>query len=113
MKKNLCEVAIMLSRYFLYGFLIQFIAFSTLFGESGKAQLNTQIHANLQNVSVKQVFDIIKKSANITFVYDAGTINENELVDISGRNLKAKEVLERLASKLDFSYKEIGNTITV
>jgi TonB-linked SusC/RagA family outer membrane protein len=113
MKKNLCEVAVMVTKYFLYGFLIQFIAFNTLLGKSGEAQLNTPIHANLRNVSVKQVFDIIKKESGFTFVYDAKNINSNRNVDIRGNDLKVQDVLNLLALKFGFSFKTIGKTITV
>lgn len=113
MKKNLCQLVIMLSRYFLYGFLIQFFAFNTLFGKSGAAQLNTPIHAHLQNISLSQVFDIIKKESGFTFVYDAKDINSSRQIDIPGNNLKVRDILDVLASKFNFSFKTIGNTITV
>lgn len=113
MKKNLCEVLVMLSRYFLIGFLIQFIAFNTLLGKNGEAQLNAPIHTALQNVSVRQVFDVIKEKTGYTFVYDAGEINCDKKVDITGNNLNVKDVLDALSSRLDLSFKRIGNTITV
>lgn len=104
---------IMISRYFLIGFLIQLVVFNTLFGKNADGQLASPVHANLQNVSVKQVFNVLKKSANVTFVYDAGEINCNQLVDIKGEDLSGAEVLDKLASQLDLSFKKIGNTITV
>lgn len=113
MKKNLWGTVIMLSRYFLIGFLIQLVAFNTLFGKNAEGQLTSPVHANLQNVSVKQVFNVLKKSANVTFVYDAGEINCNQVVDIKGENLTTEEVLNKLSSQLDFSFKKIGNTITL
>lgn len=103
----------MLSRYFLIGFLLQFVVFSTLFGKNGDAQLNTTIHANLENVSIGTVFDVLKKEANVTFVYDSKDLNSDRQVHIDGYRLKASEVLDLLASELDLSFKKIGNTITV
>lgn len=103
----------MLSKYFVIGFFVQLIVFSTLFGKSVEAQLNNPVHANLQNVSVKQVFDILKKTANVTFVYDTKKVDCNQIVNISNNQLNGKEILKQLASKLDFSYKKIGNTITI
>jgi TonB-linked SusC/RagA family outer membrane protein len=113
MKKDLCKVLVMLSRYFLIGFLIQFIAFNTLLGKNGEAQLNAPIHTNLQNVSVRQVFDVIKEKTGYTFVYDAGEINSDKKVDITGKNLSVAEVLDKLTSQLNLSFKKIGNTITL
>ncbi|MGH2645072.1 MAG: carboxypeptidase-like regulatory domain-containing protein [Chitinophagaceae bacterium] len=103
----------MLSRYFLIGFLIQLVVFNTLFGKNAEGQLTSPIHANLQNVSVKQIFNILSRSANVTFVYDASEVNCNRQVDIEGENLSAAEVLDKLVSQLDLSFKKIGNTITV
>ncbi|MGH7239666.1 MAG: carboxypeptidase-like regulatory domain-containing protein, partial [Candidatus Saccharimonadales bacterium] len=113
MKKNPFGVLVMLSRYFLIGFLIQTIAFNTLFGKSGEAQLNVPIHTVLQNVSVGQVFNVVKARTGYTFVYDAAEINCNRKVDIPGTNLNAKDVLDALSSTLDLSFKKIGNSITV
>lgn len=113
MEKSLRRAIIMLSKYFAIGFLVQLAIFSTLMGKSVEAQLNSPIRASLQNVSVKQVFDILKKSANVTFVYDARDINGSLQIDISDTGLSASEVLYRLASRLDVDYKKIGNTITL
>lgn len=112
-KKLLWRAVIMTSRYFLIGFIMQLIAFNTLFGKNASGQLTEPVHANLQNVTVKEVFNILKKSANITFVYDANEIRSNQKVNISGSQMNAEEVLNALASKLDFTYKKIGNTITL
>lgn len=103
----------MLSRYFVIGFLVQLAVFTTLFGKDVEAQLNNPVHASLQDVSLKQVFDILKKSAHVTFVYDAGDINGSQKVNIPGKGLNAGQVLDRLAAGLDLSYKMIGNTITI
>ncbi|HEX5554258.1 MAG TPA: carboxypeptidase-like regulatory domain-containing protein, partial [Chitinophagaceae bacterium] len=61
MKRNLCDVALMLSRYFLIGFLIQLIAFNTLFAKSGETPLHKATYKNINNLSVKHGFDILKK----------------------------------------------------
>jgi TonB-linked SusC/RagA family outer membrane protein len=61
MKRNLCDVALMLSRYFLIGFLIQLIAFNTLFAKSGETSLHKATYKNVNNLSVKHGVDILKK----------------------------------------------------
>lgn len=103
----------MLSRYFLAGFLIQFAAFSTLFGKTGHAQLNTPITENLENATVKQVFDILKKEADITFVYDAGAIDDHTIVHIRAASPNAGQVLSSLSAQLNVSFRKIGHTITL
>lgn len=113
MKKSLFKTIVMLSKYFAIGFLVQFIAFSTLFGKSVDAQMTATVSANLHDVSVEKVFDVLSDAANVTFVYDVNDINKAEKVSISGEHMNAGEVLAHLSKKLNFSYKKIGNTITV
>ncbi len=113
MKKNLRGAIIMLSKYFAIGFLAQLILFSTLFGKEVEAQLTNPVHANLQDVSVKQVFTALKKAANVTIVYDGDAVKLNRKVHIQGANLSAGEVLDKLTAHLGLVYKEIGNTITI
>lgn len=113
MEKKLCKAIMIISRYFLIGFLVQLVVFNTLFGKDAAGQLTSPVHANLQNISVKEIFDILKKTANVTFVYDAGEINCNLRVDIPGEKLNVGEVLNALATRLDLSYMKVGNTITL
>lgn len=113
MKKNLGRAILMLSKYFVIGFLVQLVAFNTLPGKNVEAQLTNPVHANLNNVSIEQVFNILKKSANISFIYDERTLNDKQKVNISGDHLDVGDVLDELASRFDLDYVKIGNTITI
>lgn len=112
-KKLLWRIAIMTSRYFLIGFLVQMIAYNTLFGKNAFGQLTAPVRANLQNVTVKDVFRVLKRSANLTFVYDAGDIKCDQRVSIADKRIDVEGVLNQLASKFNLIYKRIGNTITI
>lgn len=112
-KKLLWRIVIMASRYFLLGLLVQMIAYNTLLGENAFGQLTAPVHADLQNVTVRDIFSVLKKSSNVTFVYDAAEIKCDQKISINDRQLNVEEVLNQLASKLNLVYKKIGNTITV
>ncbi len=103
----------MLSKYFAIGFMVQFFVFSTLLGKSVEAQLSSTVSDNLEHVTVEKVINVLSKRAQLNFVYDSKDIDVAEEVSITGKDLKAGEVLNDLSELLGLSYKKVGSTITL
>ena len=103
----------MCSKYFLAGFLIQLVAFSTLFGKETSAQLSDTIEGNFRTASVQSIFSLIRAKTNLSFVYDSKQVDENAVLHFHRTTMTVAELLDSLSSKMGLSFKQIGNTITV
>lgn len=113
MKKTLSDAILMFTRYFLIGFLVQLVAFNTLFGRNVTAQLNETIAGDFHATSVEELFSLINKKTALTFVYDSHDIDGNAVVHIRSREITVGNMLDSLSKKLNWSFRKIGNTITV
>ncbi|MDZ7934267.1 MAG: TonB-dependent receptor, partial [Emticicia sp.] len=81
----------------------------------GKAQdlLEKNVSVNLQNVSMQDAISEIGKVADAKFFYSSKVIQSNKKVSLQVQNQKFSEVLSRLFSPMNISYKVYGNQIVL
>lgn len=113
MKLFLSSTLLMISKYFIIGFLVELVTFNVLFGKSVSAQLNVTISGNFHAIPVGTVFSIIRQRTTLNFVYDSHDITLNTIVHVNSNNITVGNMLDSLSTQLDWSFKKIGNTITV
>ncbi|NLR79713.1 SusC/RagA family TonB-linked outer membrane protein [Chitinophaga eiseniae] len=113
MKKKLPKVLLVCARCLIIYFLAELVAFNTSSGKNVNAQTNSIITADLRNISVRKLFSIINQKTAITFVFDARSINLDTVVRINSHHLAVDNILDSLSEKLNWSFKQLGNTITV
>ncbi len=85
------------------------------FANDGKAQdlLEKNVSVNLQNVSMQDALSEIGKVADAKFFYSSKIIQTDRKVSLQAQNLKFSEVLSRLFSPMNISYKVYGNQIVL
>lgn len=113
MKKKLSDAIIMSTKYFFIGLLVQFIAFNTLLAKEVNAQLSDTVAGNFNTTSLKTLFSLIKEKTDLSFIYDAGNVNDETIIHIKSKAATVANLLDSLGLKLDLSFKKVGNTITV
>lgn len=86
-----------------------------IFAHDGKAQdlLEKNVSINLQNVSMQDALSEIGKVADAKFFYSSKIIQAERKVSLQAQNLKFSEVLTRIFSPLNISYKVYGNQIVL
>ena len=86
-----------------------------IFANEGKAQdlLEKNVSVNLQNVSMQDALSEIGKVADAKFFYSSKIIQSERKVSLQAQNLKFSEVLSRLFSPMNISYKVYGNQIVL
>ena len=94
---------------FSLAFVLQILA------NDGKAQdlLEKNVSVNLQNVSMQDALSEIGKVADAKFFYSSKIIQSERKVSLQAQNLKFSEVLSRLFSPMNISYKVYGNQIVL
>jgi TonB-linked SusC/RagA family outer membrane protein len=65
-----------------------------------------------RDVSVKKVFDVIRKQTEFTFFYNVGVLKNAHKVSVNARNATLKEVMEQCSKGQPFDY-DIENKIIV
>ena len=86
-----------------------------IFANEGKAQdlLEKNVSVNLQNVSMQEALSEIGKVADAKFFYSSKIIQSERKISLQAQNLKFSEVLSRLFSPMNISYKVYGNQIVL
>jgi iron complex outermembrane recepter protein len=86
-----------------------------IFANEGKAQdlLEKNVSVNLQNVSMQDALFEIGKVADAKFFYSSKIIQSERKISLQAQNLKFSEVLSRLFSPMNISYKVYGNQIVL
>ena len=74
MKNKLLHQLWMLTKNFIYGFLIQCMAFSTLMASEGNAQLKSIdevfVGVGFEQSTLHRVFQVLEKETGFNFVYN-------------------------------------------
>jgi len=71
------------------------------------------LNVNLKDVSLKQVFAVLKKQSNYDFVYDSETLKNSKNVTVAAKNASIKEILDKCFVNQPFTYLIYGQSIIV
>ncbi len=80
---------------------------------SGQGLLDIEITVNAEQVELRQLLDKVEKIATVKFVYSPRRIQFRQVVSVRAEQEKLENVLNKLLSPLDLSYKLIEGRILI
>ncbi|NER82878.1 MAG: SusC/RagA family protein, partial [Leptolyngbya sp. SIO1D8] len=118
MKTKLQKVIFMLSKYFIYGLIIQSFFLNFLLASDGNAQRYKSmkevfIVLEFERSSIPDLLEAIENSSQFKFSYDIKDIDDKIIVSVpKGRNSVAA-ILDRVVNTTALGFKQINNDINV
>ena len=117
MKKKLLRQILAMSKFTVYGLVLQCFLFSFLKAEDGVAQRKSideiYISINLENTRVKEAFTEIERLTDFSFAYDNKKINAQKRIDLSIQNGSLANVLENIGKDANLNFRRVNNQIFV
>ncbi|MDN5210458.1 TonB-dependent receptor [Fulvivirgaceae bacterium BMA12] len=107
-----------MSKYAIYGLIIQTILSSVLIASDGEAQSQLPmdkiyLSLDLHNQTLRSAFRQITKQSDLKFAYEEGKVGLNKKVDQETSGKSLREVLQGISTSNRLSFKRIGNQIFV
>lgn len=107
----------MLSRYFLYGFIIQTLVFNFVFANSVKGQYKSieevQVSFTEKELKLASFFKEVEKQSAFVFVYDLKDIDKNAKILLGNKNGSVEDYLLTLSRQLGLKFRQVNNSIEV
>src|SRR5690606_34911499 len=108
MKKSLHALS-MVGKYYLYGFLFQLFFLTVMYASPTKGQASLDIREvylslNLQEATLSESFNFIKKQTDFTFIYDRGLVAKSDPVNLQVKHQSLENVLLSLAASHQLSF---------
>src|SRR5690606_16203866 len=117
MKNKLLHQLWMFAKNFIYGFLIQCMALTTLMANDGNAQLKgideVFIGVGFDQSTLLHVFQVLEKETGFNFVYSNKEFNQETLVNIPGKYQSLSELLTVIARQTGLQFKQVNNNINI
>ena len=117
MKNKLLSVIYMLSRYFLYGFVIQLMVFNLVFATEVNGQYKSidevSISFQKENYSLGQFFSQVEKQTSFRFSFDKKDIETSRSITLTQTTGTVEEFLQEVARQTLLSFRQINNNIDV
>ncbi|MDN5213250.1 TonB-dependent receptor [Fulvivirgaceae bacterium BMA12] len=117
MKCKILPQIIAMSRYSLYGIILQCFLVGLVLAETGNAQNKSlrEIYVNikLENVSIGDAFAVISEKTNFKFAYDPGEINFDEQINVHAENQSMDYLLRSISRSTGLWFKRINENIFV
>src|SRR5690554_3097877 len=117
MKNKLLHQLWMFSKNFIYGFLIQCMAFTTLMANDGNAQLKSIdevfIAISFDQSTLLHVFQVLEKETGFNFVYSNKEFNQDMRVNIPGKHQSISDLLTVIARQTGLQFKQVNNNINI
>lgn len=117
MKNKLLSVIYMLSRYFLYGFLVHLMVFNLVFATEVNGQYKAIDEVNIsfqkENYSLGQFFSQVERQTAFKFSFDKKDIETSKSVVLSQTTGTVEEFLQEVARQTLLSFRQINNNIDV
>lgn len=115
--KNYLHYLYMITKFSLYGFIIQCFLFTALLASEGSAQVKSvqkvKLSINLNRVTVKEAFRQIEELTDFNFVYNEKELNTNEKISVKTNNSSLAEILEEISKQAKISFKQVNYNISV
>jgi TonB-linked SusC/RagA family outer membrane protein len=117
MKNNLQKIIYMLSKFFLYGFIVQLLVFNFCFATSANGQYKSidEVSINLQKTtySLGQFFKQIEGQTSFKFSFDKRDVDASIPIVLSLKEGTVEEFLKQAAVQSSLSFRQINNNIDV
>lgn len=117
MKKNYLLSLIMLTKFTLYGVVIQCILFTTLIAKEGAAQVlslkEVRIDLQLTDAKLDKALEAIESKTDLSFVYSRETLNLDHKVSIHVKRETIFNILLEISKQAKVGFKQVNNNISV
>ncbi|MDN3670701.1 TonB-dependent receptor [Echinicola jeungdonensis] len=117
MKLKLQRTIYMLSRYFIYGFLVQLMFISLVSAGGVHAQFNrideVEISLGKQEMTLGKFFRAVENSTDFQFSFDRKDINRNLPLHFIKGSGTIEELLTQVARQASLSFKQVNHNIDV
>ncbi len=118
MKKKILRQFIMLTKFTLYGVMMQVLFMGVLMAYNSEAQRNRSvndisINISLDDAPLYEVFNTIEAKTNLSFLYDENIIDKWQKVSIHQGQATVKDVLLDISKQADLKFKQINESINV
>lgn len=117
MKRSLLVFSIV-GKYYLYGFFLQLFVFNVMHASPTKGLGSLDIgeaylSLNLQEATLSEAFNAIKKQTNFTFTYDKSLVERSLPVNLQVQDQTLENVLQSLTARHNLSFRQVDNWISV
>ncbi|MGF1636185.1 MAG: SusC/RagA family TonB-linked outer membrane protein, partial [Cyclobacteriaceae bacterium] len=118
MKKSILQLLIMLSKFALYGGIIQCFLISILLAYDGSAQNSTSVRDYMMDLKVmerplSEVLDIIEKKSEYSFFYDDRIVKRIKRVSINKEDVSLADILMEISKQTNLKFRQINDVINV
>lgn len=115
MKKNLLGTVMKLSKYAVFGIILQCLALDILVAGESKAQsiFEVKLELDFSTGTLEEFFEYVEKTTAYSFTYSSSKINLKEVVKLSKASSSLGKVLEEISQANGLHFKQINHTIAV
>lgn len=114
---KLLRQIIIMSKYTLYGMILQVFCLSLLFAETGKAQNESlkdiRLTVNWENARLQSIFHDLNTKTGFKFNFHDTEINVNKKVTMNLKENSMDEVLRELSKEADLKFRRVNGNIHV
>jgi TonB-linked SusC/RagA family outer membrane protein len=117
MKLKLLKTIYMLSKYFLYGFIVQLMLFNLVLANSAKGQYKgideVVVSLSTKNMTLGQFFGQIEAQSPFNFSFDRKQVNTSIQITLNDYSSLVEDLLVEVARQTQLSFRQINHTIDV
>ncbi|MCE7057949.1 TonB-dependent receptor [Algoriphagus sp. AGSA1] len=117
MHLNLQKTIYMLSKYFLYGFIVQMMVFNFVLATNVNGQYKSidQVHIRIdkESITLSQFFKSIEKQTPFNFLYDTDQINPATVINLQERSGSVESFLRQVSMQSNLRFRQVNNGIDV
>ncbi len=115
--KNYLHYLYMITKFSIYGFIIQCFLFSALMASEGNAQVKNiqevKMTISLDDATVQEALAEIEVKTGFSFVFNENEIKNGEKIFLEARDISLADVLEEISKQAEVSFKQVNQNISV
>lgn len=108
---------LIMSKYAIFGILIQFVFYSFVFAEYSNAQRKSieKIHVSIElnNLSIKEAFEKLEAVTDFEFAYKQKNVNSRQRLNFSKQSTSLANLLRRISKETNLGFKRVNEIIYV
>ncbi|WP_439487752.1 SusC/RagA family TonB-linked outer membrane protein [Algoriphagus sp.] len=117
MQLNLQKTIYMLSKYFLYGFIVQMMVFNFVLAIEVNGQYKSidkvQVKIDRELISLIQLFKSIEKQTPFNFLYDHKQIDSETVIILTEHSGSVESFLRQVSIQSNLRFRQVNNGIDV
>lgn len=117
MKKKSLLLLAMLTKYSMYGFLLQLMLITSLFAVDGNAQVRSindvNIDLHLKNANVEKALESIEKQTEFVFIYTPEELREAHRISLKANDWTVSDVLKEISKQSKLNFRQVNQNISV